>query len=88
MDLGDGLQEKRVDTSPSISTDSSWTSCDLSTDLTSISSDQNLTPVTVHCGFTLFVDQQPKKSSPVKVSSEVQILKVAWRETSFLGDDE
>lgn len=84
MDLRD---EEKVETSPSVSSDSSWTSFDLSTDLTSLSSDQVSTPVTVPCGCKLLKDQHPKKSS-VGVSSEVRPSKVAWRETSFLGCDE
>lgn len=88
MDLGDGIQEEQLDTSPSVSSDSSWTSFDLSTDLTSVSSDQVLTPVTAPSGCEPFEDRCPKTSSSVKVSSEVQISKVAWRETSFLGSDE
>ncbi|KAK5847834.1 hypothetical protein PBY51_016932 [Eleginops maclovinus] len=84
MDSGDGLQEETVDTSPSASSDSSWTSIDRSTDLTSVSSDQVLTPLTAPVGCKLFEDQRPKmSSSSVKVS-----LEVGWRETSFLGDDE
>lgn len=89
MDLRDELQEEKLDTSPSVSSaSSSWTSFDLSTDLTSVSSDQASTPVAAPCGCKLFDDRQLKKSSSVKVSSEVRISKVAWRETSFLGSDE
>lgn len=88
MDLRDGLQEAKVDTSPSASSDSSWTSFDLSTDLTSVSSDQVSAPVTDPSGRKPFEDQHPKKSSSVKVSSEARTREVAWRETSFLGNDE
>lgn len=88
MDLGHGIQEEQLDTSPSVSSDSSWTSFDLSTDLTSVSSDQVSTPVTAPSGCKPFDDRCPKTSSSVKVSSEVRISKVAWRETSFLGSDE
>ncbi|KAL6115405.1 uncharacterized protein ACO6RY_00260 [Pungitius sinensis] len=80
MDLGHGLREERVDTS---SSDCSWTSCDLSTDLTSVSSDQVSTP-----GGPNTFEEQQKKSSSVKVSSEARHRQVAWRETSFLGSDE
>lgn len=85
MDLGDGFQEENVDTS---SSDSSWTSFDLSTDLTSVSSDLVLTPVTAPPGCKPFMDQHPNKPSIVKVSSKVRTQEVAWRETSFLGNDE
>lgn len=88
MDLGDGLQEENVDTSPSASSDSSWTSFDLSTDLTSVSSDHVLTPLTAPTGCKPFMDQHPNKSSTAKVSSKVRTREVAWRETSFLGNDE
>lgn len=88
MDLRDGLLEARVDTSPSASSDSSWTSFELSTDLTSVSSDHVLTPVTVASGCKVFDDQHPKKSSSVKVCSKARTREAAWRETSFLGDDE
>lgn len=89
MDLRDELREEKLDTSPSVSSgSSSWTSFDLSTDLTSVSSDQALTPVAAPCGCKLFDDWHLKKSPSVKVSAEVRISKVAWRETSFLGSDE
>lgn len=89
MDLRDELQEEKLDTSPSVSSgSSSWTSFDLSTDLTSVSSDQASTPVAAPCGCKLFDDRHLKKSSSVKVSSDLRISKVAWRETSFLGSDE
>ncbi|KAK1876772.1 Solute carrier family 41 member 2 [Dissostichus eleginoides] len=84
MDRGDGFREETVDTSPSVSSGSSWTSFDRSTDLTSVSSDQLLTPLTAPVGCKLFEDQRLKmSSSSVKVSSEV-----TWTETSFLGNDE
>ncbi|AWO95676.1 putative FERM and PDZ domain-containing protein 4-like [Scophthalmus maximus] len=88
MDLGDGPQEEKLDSSPSASSDSSWTSFDCSTDLTSVSSDQISTPVSAQSGCALVEDQSPKKSPSVKVSSEMRTRKVAWRETSFLGNDE
>lgn len=89
MDLGDGLQEELLGNSPSLSSDSSWTSFDCSTDLTSVSSDLALTPVTAPSCCKLFDASIPKsKSSSAKASSGERIRKVAWRETSFLGDDE
>uniref|UniRef100_A0A8D2ZQ95 FERM and PDZ domain containing 4 n=1 Tax=Scophthalmus maximus TaxID=52904 RepID=A0A8D2ZQ95_SCOMX len=88
MDLGDGPQEEKLDSSPSASSDSSWTSFDCSTDLTSVSSDQISTPVSAQSGCALVEDQSPKKSPSVKVSSEMRTRKVAWRETSFLGNDD
>ncbi len=88
MDLGYGLREEKLETSPSASSDSSWTSFDHSTDLTSVSSDQVLTPVTAPAGCKLLEDQHSKNSSSFKGSSEVRAWKVAWRETSFLGNDE
>lgn len=88
MDLGDGLQEEKVYGSSSASSDSSWTSFDLSTDLTSVSSDQVSTSVTTPSGCKPFVDQHLKTSSSVKISCEAGTREVAWRETSFLGNDE
>lgn len=88
MDLGDGLQEEKVDTSPSASYDSSWTSFDHSTDLTSVSSDQVLTPLAAPSGCNPLEDQHLKKSSSVKFFSEAQTREAAWRETSFLGNEE
>ncbi|KAM7375142.1 hypothetical protein PAMA_014294 [Pampus argenteus] len=87
MDLGDGLQKKQVDISPSVSSYSSWTSFDLSTDLTSLSSDCVSTPVTAPGGCHPYEYQHPKTCS-AKVSSEVRTRVVVWRETSFLGNDE
>lgn len=91
MDLGDGLQEELLGNSPSLSSDSSWTSFDCSTDLTSVSSDLASTPVTAPSCCKLFDASIPKSkssSSSAKGSSGGRIRKVAWRETSFLGDDE
>lgn len=91
MDLRDGLREQKIDSSPSASSDSSWTSFEHSTDLTSISSDQVLTPLTAPSCCKLFEDQDQdlkKNPSSAKVSSGVQTREVTWRETSFLGDDE
>ncbi|KAK2856863.1 hypothetical protein Q5P01_005598 [Channa striata] len=86
MDHGVELQEVNVDTSPSASSDSSWTSFDLSTDLTSVSSEHVLTPVTAPSGCKLFTFL--KTSSTVKDSSNKRTREVVWRETSFLGNDE
>ncbi|KAM7365363.1 hypothetical protein PAMP_016296 [Pampus punctatissimus] len=87
MDLRGGLQKEQVDISPSVSSYSSWTSFDLSTDLTSLSSDCVSTPVTAPSGCQPYEYQRPKTSS-AKVSSEVRTREVVWRETSFLGNDE
>lgn len=86
MDLRHALTGETVDISPSLSTVSSWTSFDISSDITSVSSDQILTPVTAESGFKPFEDSLPKKSSSVTALSKVRT--VAWRETSFLGNDE
>lgn len=90
MDPRDGLQEELLGNSPSLSSDSSWTSFDCSTDLTSVSSDLALTPVTAPSCCKLFDASIPKKppSSSAKALSGERIRKVVWRETSFLGDDE
>lgn len=77
-----------MDSSPSVSSDSSLTSFDLSTDLTSVGSDQILTPLTAPVGWKPFENQHPKTSASIRVSSEVRTRGFAWRETSFLGDDE
>ncbi|KAK9524005.1 hypothetical protein VZT92_017876 [Zoarces viviparus] len=83
MERGDGLQEEKVDTSSFASSDSSWTSFDLSTDLTSVGSDQVSTPPTAPGG-----DRHPKTPRLVDFSSEARNRQVAWRETSFLGSEE
>lgn len=86
MDLGDGWREEELDTSPSVSSDSSWTSFDLSTDLTSISSDQISTPAEASSVCELF---RESRSLPlIKVSSGKQTRVFVWRETSFLANDE
>lgn len=81
MDIKHGLFEEWVDSSSSFSSDSSWTSFDLSTDLTSVSSEQSVAPVTAPGG--PFQDRLPKKCRPVP--SEGQTGKAEWRETSFLN---
>lgn len=83
MDLGDRLQEEKVDTSSFASSDSSWTSFDLSTDLTSVGSDQVSTPPAAPGE-----DRHPKKPCLLDFSSEARNRKAAWRETSFLGSEE
>ncbi|XP_058473574.1 FERM and PDZ domain-containing protein 4-like isoform X1 [Solea solea] len=89
MDLEERFLVDKVDTSPSVSSDSSWTSFDLSTDLTSVSSDQILTPVTALSGCKLLEDQNLKKPPPAKVPlTAVKTKKVLWTETSFLGNDD
>lgn len=84
MELRDGLQEQLLSNSPSPtlspSSDSSWTSFDCSTDLTSVSSD----PASAPRGCGLFQAFAPKKPPPCR--GRVSRL-VAWTETSFLGDD-
>lgn len=86
MDLGDRWQEEKLDTSPSVSSDSSWTSFDLSTDLTSVSSDQVSTPIAAPSGCEPF-GEKPSLPS-IKASSGMQTRVLVWRETSFLGNDE
>lgn len=86
MDLGDRWQEEQLDTSPSVSSDSSWTSFDLSTDLTSVSSDQVSTPIAAPSGYEPF--GEPPSLPSIKVSSGKQTSVLVWRETSFLGNDE
>lgn len=86
MDLRDGWQEQKLDTSPSVSSDSSWTSFDLSTDLTSVSSDQVSTPVAASSGCELFGQSWSLLWN--KVSSGKKTRVFIWRETSFLGNEE
>ncbi|TNN55695.1 hypothetical protein EYF80_034060 [Liparis tanakae] len=83
MDLGDGFRKENVDTSSFVSSDSSWMSFDLSTDLTSLGSDQVATPPAAPGGWRPFEDRHPRKSS-----SEPRHRQAAWTETSFLGSDE
>lgn len=81
-----GLREVKVDRSPSGSSDSSWSSSFLpSSELTSISSDQLLAPLTAPCFYKPF-EEQPRTSA--MGSCEDKMKEVVWRETSFLGDDE
>lgn len=81
MELKDGLREGLLASSPSPSSDSSWTSYDCSTDLTSLSSDPAFTPSVCRL-FQAFARRKPPPSGG-RVSRVVP-----WTETSFLGDDE
>lgn len=80
MELRDGLQEALLTNSPSPSSDSSWTSYDCSTDLTSVSSDPASTPLVCR----LFQAFGPKKPASSRGRASRVVL---WTETSFLGDD-
>ncbi|KAK5603187.1 hypothetical protein CRENBAI_013288 [Crenichthys baileyi] len=80
-----GLFEEWVDTSSSFSSDSSWTSFDLSTDLTSVSSDKSVTPVTAPgSSCRPFEDRLSKKCHPL--ATEGGTGRAEWRETSFLNE--
>ncbi|XP_038141845.1 FERM and PDZ domain-containing protein 4-like isoform X1 [Cyprinodon tularosa] len=79
MDSKHRFFEEWVDTSSSFSSDSSWTSFDLSTDLTSISSDISATAPD-----RPLEDRLPSKCRPLETKRRT--LKAEWRETSFLND--
>ncbi|XP_056157074.1 FERM and PDZ domain-containing protein 4-like [Lampris incognitus] len=80
MYLVDGFQEG--DDSLSSCSGTSWTTLDLSSDLTSVDSDQCFTPLTFE---DQREDQRPTRSSS-HATTDKSTMWVAWQETSFLGD--